>query len=126
MQGRSTFFFFRGPVIEAISKMRWQTNFLACATIFESIRQVRRISWETTLIEIMKPTTLTLRGNHRSLITDYNYPSAAPEDFNTNCGCVSALSPWDISRSYFKNEARYDFLGEAALFAVIILTSFFH
>ena len=34
------------------------------------------------------------------------------------------LSLWDISRSYFKNEARYDFLGEVGLFAAIVLTAF--
>ncbi len=72
----------------------------------------------------MKPTPLTLRGNRRSLITDYNYHSSALESFNTNCGRVSVLSLWDISRGYFKNEARYDFLGQAALFAVIVLTAF--
>jgi len=72
----------------------------------------------------MKPTPLKFRLNRRSPRTDYNYHSAALEDFNINCGCVSALSLWDISRSYFKNEARYDFLGEAALFAVIIFTTF--
>jgi hypothetical protein len=94
------------------------------ATNFESIRDARRISWETTPIEIMKPTPLTLRGNHRSLITDYNYHSFALESFNTNCGRVSVLSLWDISRSYFKNEARYDFLGEVGLFAAIFLIAF--
>ena len=57
-------------------------------------------------------------------MTDYNYHSTALEGFNTNCGRVSVLSLWDISRNYFKNEARYDFLGEAALFAVVILTTF--
>jgi hypothetical protein len=72
----------------------------------------------------MKPTPLTLRRNHRSLMTDHNYHSFALESFNTNCGRASALSLWDISRKYFKNEARYDFLGQAALFAVIVLTAF--
>ena len=57
-------------------------------------------------------------------MTDYNYHSAALEGFNTNCARVPALSLWDISRNYFKNEARYDFLGQAALFAVIVLTAF--
>jgi len=72
----------------------------------------------------MKPTPLTFRSNRRSPMTDYNYHSIALEGFNTNCGHVSVLSLWDISRNYFKNEARYDFLGEAALFAVVILTTF--
>jgi len=72
----------------------------------------------------MKPTLLTFRPNCRSPMTDYNYHSAALEGFNANCGRVSALSLWDISCNYFKNEARHDFLGEAALFAVVILTAF--
>ena len=72
----------------------------------------------------MKPTPLTLRRNHRSPMTDHDYHSFALESFNTNCGRASALSLWDISRNYFKNEARYDFLGQAALFAVIVLTAF--
>ncbi|HEY9419361.1 MAG TPA: hypothetical protein VIP49_04175 [Candidatus Udaeobacter sp.] len=72
----------------------------------------------------MKPTPLTFRPNRRWPMTDYNYHSAALEGFNTNCARVPALSLWDISRNYFKNEARHDFLGEAALFAVVIFTAF--
>jgi hypothetical protein len=72
----------------------------------------------------MKPTSLTLRRHRRSPMTDYNYHSAALESFSSNCARVSAPSLWDISYSYFKNEARYDFLGEAGLFAVIVLTAF--
>jgi len=85
---------------------------------------IRGASHEKQPIEIMKPTPLTFRSNRRSPMTDYNYHSIALEGFNTNCGHVSVLSLWDISRNYFKNEARYDFLGEAALFAVVILTTF--
>ena len=62
--------------------------------------------------------------SRRFPVTDYNYHSFALESFNTNCGRVSVLSLWDISRSYFKNEARYDFLGEVGLFAAIVLTAF--
>ncbi len=57
-------------------------------------------------------------------MTDYNYHSVALESFNSNCARVSAPSLWDISRAYFKNEARYDFLGEAGLFAVVVLSAF--
>ena len=57
-------------------------------------------------------------------MTEYNYHSDALESFNTNFARVSALSLWGISRNYFKNEARHDFLGEAALFAVVIFTAF--
>ena len=31
---------------------------------------------------------------------------------------------WNITGDYLKNEARHDFLGEAALFAVIVVTAF--
>jgi hypothetical protein len=75
-------------------------------------------------IETMKPTPLTLRGNRRSPITDYNYHSIVLEGSNSNCVRASAPSFRNISRNYFKNEARHDFLGEAALFAVIVFTAF--
>jgi hypothetical protein len=76
------------------------------------------------IIEIMKPTPLTLRGNRRSPLTDYNYRPVSLDSFDTNCARLSPLSLWDISRNYFKNEARHDFLGEAALFATIICSAF--
>jgi hypothetical protein len=85
---------------------------------------IRGASHEKQPIEIMKPTPLTFRSNRRSPMTDYNYHSIAPEGFNTNCERVSGLSLWEISRNYFKNEARHEFLGEAALFAVVIFTAF--
>jgi hypothetical protein len=31
---------------------------------------------------------------------------------------------WNITGDYLKNEARHDFLGEAALFAVVVFTAF--
>ena len=76
------------------------------------------------LLRIMKPTSLKLRRHRRSPITDYNYHSVELESFNSNCARVSAPPLWDISRGYFKNEARYDFLGEAGLFAGVVLTAF--
>jgi hypothetical protein len=85
---------------------------------------MRGASHEKQPIETMKPTPLTFRPNRRWPMTDYNYHSAGLEGFNTNCARVPALSLWDISRNYFKNEARHDFLGEAALFAVVIFTAF--
>jgi hypothetical protein len=85
---------------------------------------MRGASHEKQPIETMKPTPLTFRPNRRWPMTDYNYHSDALEGFNTNCARFPALSLWDISRNYFKNEARYNFLGEAALFAVVICTAF--
>jgi hypothetical protein len=85
----------------------------------------------------MKPTILTTcnasrrdsfdlarRSRHVSLIANHNYHSVAFEDFRANCGRSSVRSFWNITGDYFKNEARHDFLGEAALFAVIVITAF--
>jgi hypothetical protein len=74
-------------------------------------------------IEIMKPTPLTPRGNRCFPLTDYNYRPVALDSFNSNYVRGSARSFWNITGDYFKNEARPDFLGEAALFVVIIITA---
>jgi len=63
------------------------------------------------------------RANRQSPITHCNYHSAALEGSSTNCARPSARSFWHITGDYFKNEARPDFLGEAALFVVIIITA---
>jgi hypothetical protein len=89
------------------------------------------------IIETMKPTPLTARNvsrrdsfdpttsrARRSPVTDYNYHSVAPETSGANCGYGSARSFWNIAGDYFKNEARHDFLGEVALFAVLVITAF--
>ena len=64
------------------------------------------------------------RKDRRSPITDYNYNSVVLEHSRTNCGRNSARSFWNITGDYVKNEARHDFLAEAALFGAIILTAF--
>jgi hypothetical protein len=86
--------------------------------------------------EIMKPTILTTcnagrrdsfdpatRRPRMSSIANYNYHSVVFEDFRANCGRTAVRSFWNITGDYMKNEARNDFLGEAALFAVIIITA---
>jgi len=97
---------------------------------------VRRISRETTTIEAMKPTPLTTCNASRrnsfdhtmprrpSPITDYNYHSVAFEESRTHHVRNPARSFWNITGDYFKSEARQDFLGEAALWAVFLLTAF--
>jgi hypothetical protein len=85
----------------------------------------------------MKPTILTtcnasrrdsfapaMRSRRMSLIANYNYHSATFESFHANCGRASVRSFWNITGDYLKKEARHDFLGEAALFAVIVITAF--
>ncbi|PYJ19312.1 MAG: hypothetical protein DME99_13030 [Verrucomicrobia bacterium] len=61
---------------------------------------------------------------HRSQITNYSYHSIALGGSSANYARGSARSFWNITGDYFKNEARRDFLGEVALWAVLVLTAF--
>jgi hypothetical protein len=61
--------------------------------------------------------------SRRSPVTDYNYHSVAFEGSSTRYVRTRARSFWNITGDYFKNEARYDFWGEAALWAVLTLTA---
>jgi len=85
----------------------------------------------------MKPTILTtckaslrdsfdpaMGSRHGSPIANNNYHSVTFEGFRANCGRISVRSFWNITGDYLKNEARHDFLGEAALFAVVVVTAF--
>ena len=84
----------------------------------------------------MKPTPLTTyNASHRdpfdhmtrrrgSPITDYNYHSVSFEHSSAKFVHPAARSFWNITGDYLKNEARQDFLGEAALWAVLVLTGF--
>jgi hypothetical protein len=84
----------------------------------------------------MKPTILTTcNASHRdsfnpatrdrmSLVANCNYQSLTFESFRANCGRSPVRSFWNITGDYLKNEARQDFLGEVALFAVLVITAF--
>ena len=85
----------------------------------------------------MKPTILTTcnasrdgsfdparRSRQMPRNANCNYHSVTFESFRANCGRTSVRSFWNITGDYLKNEARHDFLGEAALFAVIVITAF--
>jgi hypothetical protein len=54
---------------------------------------------------------------------DCNYYSIVLEGFNGRCAKVSAPSFLNISRNYFANEARHNFIGEATFFAMIVATA---
>jgi hypothetical protein len=43
--------------------------------------------------------------------------------YGGHCAGTPAPSFYNISRDYFRNEARYHFIGEAAVFVAMILTS---
>jgi hypothetical protein len=69
-----------------------------------------------------EPFDPTIRNRRMSLVA--NYHSATFETLQANCGRSPVRSFWNITGDYVKNEARHDFLGEAALFAVIVITAF--
>ena len=57
-------------------------------------------------------------------VTDYNYHSIAFEGSSARHVRNRTRSFWNITGDYVKNEARYDFWGEAALWSVLTLTAF--
>ena len=59
----------------------------------------------------------------RSPIIDYSYHSVAFGGFSGRYLRNPAESFWNIAGNYLKDEARYDFWSEAALFAVITFTA---
>jgi hypothetical protein len=100
----------------------------------ESNAHAQRISRKTI---IMKPTFPTItsspRGSSFELskskrasrpLTDYNYHSVHCRNVSGRYAHNCVRSFWNITGDYSKNEARYDFWGEAALWAVLTLTAF--
>jgi hypothetical protein len=69
----------------------------------------------------MKPTSLT--AFKRFPLTDYNYHSVTMSGYHGRCAKSAPPSFRNISRQYFQNEARRDFVGEAIVFAMLIITA---
>ena len=65
-----------------------------------------------------------MRKGARTPTTDYNYHSVPLEHSSAKYASTSPQSFWNITGDYFKNEARYEFFAEAAVFGVIIITAF--
>jgi hypothetical protein len=82
-------------------------------TILTTCKASRRESFDSTM-----------GSRHGSPISNHNYHSVTFEGFRANCGPTPVRSFWNITGDYLKNEARHDFLGEAALFAVVVITAF--
>jgi hypothetical protein len=55
-------------------------------------------------------------------ITDHNYQSVALGGCSGSCARLTGPSFRNISRGYFENEARHDFVAEGLSFAAIVLT----
>jgi hypothetical protein len=71
----------------------------------------------------MKPTSLIVRNHTSFPLTDCNYNSVTFTGYRGHCTKPLAPSFRNISRQYFQNEARHDFVGEAILFAMLAITA---
>ena len=71
----------------------------------------------------MKPTFITTRNQKRFPLIDCNYHSATLSGYHGRCAKAKAPSFRNISRQYFQKEARREFVGEALLFAMLIVTA---
>jgi len=69
----------------------------------------------------MKPIALTTRNRRTFPLVDCNYQTMTLGGYNARCVRTAVPSFRNISRHYFQNEARRDFVSEAFLFAVIIV-----
>jgi hypothetical protein len=71
----------------------------------------------------MKPTSITARSRRRFPVTDCNYQPITLDQYRGRCTKTEPPPFREISRQYFQNDARRDFLIEAFSFAVIIITA---
>jgi len=69
----------------------------------------------------MKPMSLT--ALKRFPFTDYNYHSVTISGYHGRCAKSAPPTFRNISRQYFQNEARRDFVAEALFFAAIVATA---
>jgi hypothetical protein len=56
-------------------------------------------------------------------LTDCNYYSVTLSAHHGHCAKPLAPPFRNISRQYFQHEARHDFIGEAILFAMLVITA---
>jgi hypothetical protein len=75
----------------------------------------------------MKPPLHTLEETSRlrrsrGPLTDYNFHPIGISGYSAHCAGTTAASFRSVTLEYFKGEARYDFLAEAGVFAVMMLT----
>ena len=76
----------------------------------------------------MKPINPTIANASRQNrgpsfpLTDFNFHSITLEGAAGRCARQSSPAFRNISRSYFETEAQHDFLAEASVFAVIMVT----
>ena len=71
----------------------------------------------------MKPIFTTNRRTARFPVIEFNYQTVRLDAYRSRCAKPAARSFRNISRQYFQTEARRDFVGEAILFAMLIITA---
>jgi hypothetical protein len=71
----------------------------------------------------MKPTFRTTPNRKRFPSIECNYQSATVHGYSGRCAKALAPSFRNISRHYFQKEARHDFVGEAILFSILVITA---
>jgi hypothetical protein len=69
----------------------------------------------------MKPITLTARNRRSFPLVECNYQPMRLNGYQARCARIEAPSFRNISRQYFQKEARRDFVGEALLFAIMMV-----
>jgi hypothetical protein len=69
----------------------------------------------------MKPISLTTPNSRSFPLVDCNYQPMTLDGYHAGCVRTAVPSFRNISRHYFQNEARRDFVTEAFLFALIII-----
>jgi hypothetical protein len=71
----------------------------------------------------MKPTFITTHNQKRFPLIDCNYHSVMLSGYHGRCAKPAAPSFRNISRQYFRNEARHEFAVEGIFFAILIVTA---
>jgi hypothetical protein len=66
---------------------------------------------------------MSARSEKHLPLTDCNYHSMALGAYRGRCTKAATPSFRSISRQYFQKEARHDFVSEAILFAILIITA---
>jgi len=69
----------------------------------------------------MKPISLTTPNRRSFPLVECTYQPMRLSGYQARCARTDAPSFRNISRQYFQKEARRDFVGEAFLFAVMIV-----
>jgi hypothetical protein len=92
-------------------------------TLLQGLARTLQLLLPTTKKGPMKPISITAPKGQRFPLIDWNYQPTRLGGYRGQCAKTEAPSFRNISRQYFQNDARRDFIGEAAFFAAIVITA---